>query len=59
MKQTKWDYQLCDDGGVSTEEDVKVFLSVGTTFVHEYGTYKVTDHRIMKDGTIEIWCDRQ
>lgn len=58
MKQTEWDYQLCDDGGVSTAENVPVLIPIGGIFEHEYGKYKVTEHMKRENGIIEVFCDR-
>ena len=47
-------YHLCDNGGVCTEWDVPIKLPVGTKFLHEFGTYIVTEYK--DDNT--AMCDR-
>lgn len=58
MAQTSFDYQLVDNGGVSQEENVPMLLSVGSIFIHAYGTYKVDEHHVGKDGEIKPICER-
>jgi hypothetical protein len=58
MKQTEWDYQLIDDGGISTAEGVCVLIPIGGEFIHEYGRYKVTEHVTRENGMVEVFCDR-
>lgn len=37
-------YLLCDDGGVSNSEN-EILLPLKAIFRHEYGTYRVENHR--------------
>ena len=60
-----YDYQLCDDGGVSQAESQRILIPIGTQFLHEYGMYRVDEYRD-KDGEVTkvtnnistVWCER-
>ena len=58
MGQETFNYQLVDDGGASQAENVPLLIPVGGTFKHEYGTYRVDEHYIDKDGEIIPICER-
>jgi|TARA_R110000851_G_scaffold63075_2_gene144385 hypothetical protein len=40
-----FNYQLFDDGGVNTIWDMPFKLSIGSTFKHEFGTYRVDGYK--------------
>lgn len=60
-----YDYQLCDDGGVSQSESQEILIPIGTQFLHEFGLYRVDEYRDGK-GQItrvtskitNVWCER-
>lgn len=56
--QTIWDYQLADDNGISTAENVPMLLPIGTIFKHEYGTYKVELYQHIGNDAIDVYCER-
>lgn len=45
----KFNYLLCDNGGMSTAYDQEIIIPIGTNFLHEYGLYTVVEYRD-KDG---------
>lgn len=49
-------YELIDDGG-SNAMWIPIILPVGTVFKHEYGTYKVSEHK-GEGSKLVILCDR-
>lgn len=49
-------YELIDNGG-SNVMWIPIILPVGTIFQHEYGTYKVSEHK-GEGSEFVILCDR-
>jgi len=49
-------YELIDNGG-SNAMWIPIILPVGTVFQHEYGTYKVSEHK-GEGSEFVILCDR-
>ncbi len=41
----KYQYQLIDNGGICTEWDVPFKMAIGSTFEHEFGTYRVDEYK--------------
>jgi hypothetical protein len=50
-------YNLIDDGGVNTVWDIPFKMAIGSTFEHEFGTYKVTEHK-EQNGINWVDCER-
>lgn len=57
MNEITIHYELSDDGG-SNARYWEILLPVGTTFKHEYGTYKVSEHMRVDGGGLIVMCDR-
>jgi len=54
---TKYTYHLIDDGGVCTEWDIPFQMVVGAVFTHEFGTYKVSEHKVVGEDSL-VLCER-
>lgn len=50
-------YNLCDNNGVNTVWDIPFKMAIGSTFEHEFGTYKVVEYN--NDGDFYfVDCER-
>lgn len=61
----RYDYQLCDDGGVSTAWEQEILVPIGTKFLHEFGLYIVDGYMteqgintMKKENISQVICNR-